>query len=442
MKKNKFVIVGAGSSYTPAIVAVLLARKADLKLREIVLYDIDAMRVARTGKFCALYAQEHAEDVPVSYTTDIETAFHEADFLFVQIRPGCNQQREKDEKIPLRHGILGQETCGLGGFSFALRCIPAILDIVGKAQEICPNAWILNYSNPEAMISEAIYRTYPNAKALCICDMPISQEETIADFLKIPHQELTFRYFGLNHFGWFTNIFDKEGNDLLPALRDRVLSGEEIHLVNAEAEQKHDNYWGEMYEHVIEGFRAYPQFLPLVYLSYYYFHNEIVSHMDPEYTRANYVLDVREKVVFDDCERCVAAGTTKDSALHAGVHGNYIVDIANAIINDTRERFIINTMNRGAIGNFNHDAVVEVPCYVGAGGIEPVSVGYIPQFHKSLMEAQKGYEKLAVEAALTGSYQKAMEAILLNRTVPSYAVGKAVLDELMEANQGYWPTLK
>src|SRR5699024_8832124 len=116
--------------------------------------------------------------------------------------------------------------------------------------------------------------------------------------------------------------------------------------------------------------------------------------------------------------------------------------IANAIINNTHERFIINTMNRGAIGNFNHDAVVEVPCYVSAGGIEPVSVGYIPQFHKSLMEAQKGYEKLAVEAALTGSYQKALQAVLLNRTVPSYAVGKAVLDELMEANQGYWPALK
>ena len=107
MKKNKFVIVGAGSSYTPAIVAVLLARRDDLKLQEIALYDIDADRVARTGRFCELYAREHAQGVQVSYTTEIETAFRGADFLFVQIRPGCNQQREQDEKIPLRHGILG-----------------------------------------------------------------------------------------------------------------------------------------------------------------------------------------------------------------------------------------------------------------------------------------------------------------------------------------------
>src|SRR5699024_5192028 len=109
------------------------------------------------------------------------------------------------------------------------------------------------------MISEAIYRTYPHAKALCICDMPISQEETIADFLGIPHKDLTFKYFGLNHFGWFTNIYDKEGRDLLPALRERVLSDPSVRLVNAEGEEKHDNYWGEMYAHAIERFRAYPE---------------------------------------------------------------------------------------------------------------------------------------------------------------------------------------
>ena len=176
---KKFVIVGSGSSYTPAIVDVLLHRKDDLGLEEVSLYDIDAQRAERTGAYCKLYAAENFSDVKVGYTTDIEEAFTGADFLFVQIRPGLNKQRETDEKICLKHGVLGQETCGLGGMSFALRCIPAILEIVGKAQEICPDTWILNYSNPEAMISEAIYRTYPNAKALCICDMPISQEETV-----------------------------------------------------------------------------------------------------------------------------------------------------------------------------------------------------------------------------------------------------------------------
>ena len=151
---------------------------------------------------------------------------------------------------------------------------------------------------------------------------------------------------------------------------------------------------------------------------------------------------LREGKVFEECHRVINEGTAKDSGLVSGIHGNYIVDIANAIINNTRERFIINMMNNGLIANFNQDAVVEVPCYVGAFGVEPTAVGNIPTFYKSLMEAQKGYELLTVEAALTGSYEKALQAIMLNKTVPSMKVGQAVLDDLIEANKEYWVELK
>ena len=250
------------------------------------------------------------------------------------------------------------------------------------------------------MVSEAVYRTYPEAKMLCICDMPISQEETIAEYLKIPHSELTFKYFGLNHFGWYTNIYNKEGKDLLPEIRKDVLDGKLTEFYESGDNGKTDDYWTKTFNNVIKGFRAYPDYLPLCYLQYYYFHDEMLEQFDHNFTRADYVLSTREVTVYDECKRVIEAGSAKDSYLVSGVHGNYIVDIASSIINDKRERYIINVMNNGAIGNFNHDAVVEVPCYVGAHGIEPVSVGYIPQFHKSLMEAQKGYEKLAVEACL------------------------------------------
>lgn len=288
------------------------------------------------------------------------------------------------------------------------------------------------------MVSEAVYRTYPEAKMLCICDMPISQEETIAEYLKIPHSELTFKYFGLNHFGWYTNIYNKEGKDLLPEIRKDVLDGKLTEFYESGDNGKTDDYWTKTFNNVIKGFRAYPDYLPLCYLQYYYFHDEMLEQFDHNFTRADYVLSTREVTVYDECKRVIEAGSAKDSYLVSGVHGNYIVDIASSIINDKRERYIINVMNNGAIGNFNHDAVVEVPCYVGAHGIEPVSVGYIPQFHKSLMEAQKGYEKLAVEACLEGSKEKAMQAILLNKTVPSYRVGKALFDDLLEINKPYW----
>lgn len=149
----------------------------------------------------------------------------------------------------------------------------------------------------------------------------------------------------------------------------------------------------------------------------------------------------REKRIYDECRRVIAAGSAKDSSLHAGVHGNYIVDIAYAIIHNTRERFTVNKKNHGAISNFDPEAVVETPAYVGSMGAETINIGEIPTMQKGLMEMQKAYEKLTVDAALSGSYQTALEAVLLNKTIPNYTVGKKVLDELYEANKGLWPEL-
>ncbi len=432
---NKFVIVGGGASHTPGIIASLGEKHRELKLSDLCFYDIDERRNSLMGEFARIYFRENAPAVTVTYTTDIEEAFRGASFLFVQIRPGCMNQRELDEKIPLKHGLVGQETCGLGGFAFALRTIPAMLHIVQKALEYCPEAWILNYSNPEAIISEAIYQVYPQAKALCICDMPISTELVVADYLKLPHRELTFHYFGLNHFGWFTHVYDKSGFDHLPGIRQEVLTNPSLEITDGDHLSKN-------FLNVSRMLRLFPEFLPLGYLQYYFFADEMVELSDPNYTRASYLMEHRDKTVFLECERAIQANTAKDSPLVSGVHGNYIVDLSSSIINDKRERFIINVRNKGCIANFNPDAVVEVPCYVGAFGAEPTAVGAIPQFHKSLMELQKGYELLTVEAALTGSYQKALEAIMLNKTVPSYQVGKAALDDLIEANKGYWGELK
>ncbi len=439
---NKIVIVGGGSTHTPGIVEVLKERSEDLQLEELVLYDTDKTRNSLLGEFTKIYYKDNNSKVKVSYTTNIREAFKDANFLYVQIRPGLNIQREIDEKICLKHGVVGQETCGLGGFSFALRVIPEILKIVEVAQEICPDAWILNYTNPEAIISETIYKRFPKAKCLCICDMPISIEEAIADYLKIPYKDLTFKYFGLNHFGWWTNIFDKNGRDLLPIIRERVLRGELKGLIQTNEEIIGDDYWTKTFQNVIRAFKNYPKYFPNCYLQYYYFPDEMVESDNVEYTRGSYVLNTREISVFEECKKVIESGTAKNSKLLGGVHGNYIVDITNAIIYDTKERFIVNIKNNGAICNFNNEAVVEVPCYIGATGAEPVTIGKIPTFHRSMMEMQKGYELLTVEAALTGSYNTAMEAVLLNKTIHSHKVGKQVLDDLLEANKKYWPELK
>ncbi len=435
---NKIVIVGAGSTHTPGIVCALASKAKELKLGQLCLQDIEEKRVHAMGEFSKIYMREHCPDVKTEWTTNLQEALQDATHVFIQIRPGKNEQRSVDEHTCYKHGLIGQETCGMGGFAFALRTIPAILEIVETALEVCPNAWLLNYSNPEAMVSEAVYRCYPNAKMLCICDMPISQQEKVAEYLGYDEKELTFKYFGLNHFGWFTHIYNRDGHDLLPQLREDILSGKVTSFITDKTKSTIDEYWYKTFNNVIKGMRAYPDFMPLCYLQYYYFHDEMMNEFDHEFTRADSVLAGREITVYEECYRAIKNNSVKDSYLISGVHGNYIVDLACSIINDKKERFVINVMNNGAIANFDHNSVVEVPCYVGAAGIEPICVGNIPQFHKSLMESQKGYEKLAVEACLEGSYNKALQAILLNKTVPSYKKGKEIFDDFLELNKEYW----
>jgi len=189
---NKFVIIGAGSTHTPGIIGSLVEKADEIQLTELCLHDIDYERVYHMGEFSKIYMSERRNDIKTSWTTDLKEALSEADYVFIQIRPGRNEQRAIDEHTCYKHGLIGQETCGLGGFAFALRTIPAILEIVKTALEVCPQAWLLNYSNPEAMVSEAVYRTYPQAKMLCICDMPISQQEQVAEYFGYDEKDLTF----------------------------------------------------------------------------------------------------------------------------------------------------------------------------------------------------------------------------------------------------------
>ena len=440
MKKFKIVIVGGASTYTPGIVKGLIQNNDELPLKELVLVDINEERLNMMGGYVKILVGKYLPEVKVSWTTRRKEAFPETDFFFVQIRPGGLKQREQDEKIPLKYGLVGQETCGAGGFAFAMRSIPAMVEIVKDAVKYAPEAWILNYSNPESMISEALNRAVPEAKALCLCDMPISQEVSLAKVLGMEYEDLTFKYFGLNHFGWFSAIYDKDGKDLLPQLVEEILNGDKSTIDHVDI--KTDPYWAETFKGIIKMTKYFPGFIPLTYLQYYFFPDEMVAKENPEYTRANYVIDHREKEVFEECERVIKTGAIDEDSLLTGVHGNYIIDIAKSIAFNKRERFMVNVLNQGAISNFREDVVVEVPCYVGSHGVEPIAVGNIPIFQKGLMEMEKSYEVLAVEACLEEDYDKALQALTLNLTIPSAGLAKKVLDDLIENNKEYFPNFK
>ena len=440
MKKFSIVVAGGGSTFTPGIVLMLLENLDKFPIRQIKFYDNDAQRQEVIAKACDIIIKEKAPDINFVYTTDPETAFTDVDFVMAHIRVGKYAMREKDEKIPLRHGVLGQETCGPGGIAYGMRSIGGVIELVDFMEKYSPNAWMLNYSNPAAIVAEATRRLRPNSKILNICDMPIGIEIRMAEMLGLKsRKDMVIRYFGLNHFGWWTDIRDKHGKDLMPELKEKVAKigyNVEIEGENTEAS------WNDTFTKARDVFAVDPTTLPNTYLKYYLFPDYVVEHSNPNHTRANEVMEGREKFVFGECRTIAEKGTAKDSKLHVDDHASYIVDLARAIAYDTKERMLLIVENDGALSNFDPTAMVEVPCLVGSNGPEKIVQGKIPQFQKGLMEQQVSVEKLTVEAWIEGSYQKLWQAITLSRTVPSAKVAKAILDDLIEANKDFWPVLK
>lgn len=434
--KNVITIAGGGSGYTPGIILTLLNNQKDFPIKEIRLYDIDEERNSDMEVIVDFLLKKHQSDIKLVATLDPKIAFTGANFIFSQIRVGGIKMRELDEKIPLKYGLVGQETCGLGGFAYGMRSMKGFLEMVQYIQEYAPDAWILNYTNPETIIAEAVRRKYPDIKIINVCDMTISIEELIAKSFGYDRKNWIPQYYGLNHFGWYQSIFDvKEGKDIMPDLINKIREkGFDLEGLDAS--------WAKAFQLMEYMIDHFPEQIPNNYLEYYLYPNLIVESANPNYTRANEIMDGRLKKIKDTVQKIKNADSIDDIDYRSDAHGQYIVDIAISILNNLNRRFMLIVPNKGAIPNFREDAVVEVPAYVNAKGVDPVSLREdIPDFHKGLMEAQVAAEKLLVDAFFEGSYQKALQAFTLNQTVPNAEVAKKVLDEFIEVNGDYWPKL-
>lgn len=444
MMKQKFsvVIAGGGSTYTPEIILMLLDNLDKLPLRCIKLYDNDEIRQNKLAKACEIIVKEKDPNIEFVATTDPKTAYTDVDFCLAHIRVGQLPMRELDEKISLKHGVVGQETCGPGGIAYGMRSIAGVLENIDYMEKYSPKCWMLNYSNPASIVAEATRRLRPHSRIINICDMPIGLENSFAQILGFKsRKEMDIRYYGLNHFGWYTSIKDKDGNELLPKLIQHQLLHGNCPEIEEEGNYT-DNSWLETARKVKDLVKLDPTTAANSYLQYYLYPDDMVAHSDPNYTRANQVMDGREKRVFGECARIAEAGTAEGTTLEIGIHASFIVDLATALAFNTHERMLLIVQNNGAIENFDDDAMVEIPCIVGKDGYEPLSVGKIPTFQKGLMEQQVAVEKLVVDAWMEHSYLKLWQALTLSKTVPSANVAKALLDDLIEANKEYWPELK
>ena len=443
MREFSVVIAGGGSTFTPGIVMMLLDNLDRFPIKKLRLYDNDEERQGILGKALKIMLSEQAPNIDFDYTTDPVEAFSNMDFCMAHIRVGKYAMREKDEKVPLRHGVFGQETCGPGGIAYGLRSITGMLVIIDYMEKYAPDCWMLNYSNPAAIVAEACRVLRPNSKVLNICDMPVGTLRRMSQIIGKKPKDLLVRYFGLNHFGWWTSIKDKEGNEYIEKIKDYV--SENGYLTQIEVDTQHmDLSWQETHKKAKDLLAVAPEFLPNTYLKYYLYGDYVYEHMmeHPEYTRANEVMDGREKKVFDHAKKIIENNSADKIGFDIDSHATFIVDLARAIAFNTQERMVMIVENNGAIADFPDDAMVEVPCIVGSDGPEPLAQGQIPTFHKTLMYQQVMVEKLVVEAYVEGNYQKLWQALTLSKTVPSAKVAKELLDDLIEENKDFWPKLK
>ena len=281
------------------------------------------------------------------------------------------------------------------------------------------------------------------SKILNICDMPVGIENRFIDILRLKsRKELIVRYYGLNHFGWWTEVRHVNGDDLMPKLIEHVkeygyLSGRE-----ADTGQLIDISWTSTFGKVKDVAALDPSTLPNTYLKYYLYSDYELAHTDPTKTRVKEVKEGENLKFFGECKKITENNTAVGSTIEIDEHASYIVDLARAIAFNTGERMLLIVENNGAVENFDPTAMVEVPCIVGSNGPERICMGRIPQFQKGLMEQQVSVEKLTVEAWMEKSYLKLWQALTMSKMVPSASVAKAILDDLIEANKGYWPELK
>lgn len=443
MKKYNVVIVGGGSRYTPGILRMLVSQKERFPIGRLVLYDIEKDRQEKIGRYGDILFKEYYPELDeFIYTTDKEEAYKDLDFAFVQIRAGRLKMREQDEKIALRHNCIGQETCGPGGFAYGMRSVPAMIEIIKDIRKYSKDAWILNYSNPAAIVAEATKRVFEgDEKIINICDMPVGIMASYAKILGLDYHDLEARYFGLNHFGWFTNVLNKKtGEDYLPKLREILKTPQSL------IDEGSDQSWKDTFTFMSKMIKDSDEYLPNTYLQYYLYPQHILKHENPEYTRANEVMDGNEKQVHEMCDKVIELGKIKGTEFEPDPnsmdgHAGYIVDLAYAISHNTGEIFLCMHENNGTIENLSPGMMIESPVRVGINGVEPLTVGPVKTFYKGLLENQYAYEKLTVDANLEGSYQKAVQALTLNRVVDDFDKAKELLDDYIKVNKDYWPEL-
>lgn len=422
----KLTIVGAGSSYTPELIEEMILRRDSLPVSELVLYDINEKRLEIMTGFCRRFADKRGmQGLKIRSTLSMEDALEGADFVDTQVRVGGNRQRVKDEKIPLSFGLIGQETTGAGGMMKAFRTIPVMLDVARCMEKVAPEGWIINYTNPTGLVTEAVTR-YTKANIAGFCSGGIFPKMWAKKALGIgytgkDYNRVQYDYVGLNHMNFISNI----------TIDGRPVTEEEFMLLARENGHDVDPELSRLL-----GVLTSP------YLQYYYHTGAKIEKLRAQkQTRGEYVQELEKEVYDAYADRSNADKPEALSKRGGGGYSEVAMNFVNAVYNNEDTEQVVNVPNQGAIPFLPDSAVVEINCLVNKRGMSPIhkSVDKIPPMCWGLMAAVKNYEQLAVEAAVEGSVTKMKWALLAHPLVREYELVEKLVPVLLEENKEFLP---
>jgi 6-phospho-beta-glucosidase len=445
----KLAVLGGGGFRTPAIYRALAEGQTRTRFDELVLYDVDQARLDRIAAVIAGLDGELGRSVSLRVTTRLEEAVDGADFVYCAIRVGGIAGRVLDETAALAEGVIGQETTGAGGITFALRTVPEITRIAEVVSRRAPGATFINFTNPVGLVTEAARRVLGD-RAIGICDAPQALCSRVATALDREADELWFDYFGINHLGWLRSVLDR-GRDLLPGLladEKCLTSFEEGRLFGPDRLRT-------------------VGMIPNEYLYYYDFAPEALAGMRSGRVRAEFLQRQQDafyatdgppdnalrdwKATIEERERSYMeeawSGRDDDlssvaAAREPGGYGGLALDLVDALTGDGTTVLILNVANRSSLPFLDADAVVEVPCVVGRGGVVPVAIGTVPVEASELIGSVRAAERMAMEAALSGSRQMAVQALAMHPLVLSTEVAGRILQRHLIAQPQLAETLQ
>ncbi|WP_019613360.1 6-phospho-beta-glucosidase [Psychromonas ossibalaenae] len=428
----KIAVIGAGSSYTPELIEGLLKRKDQLPIKQLWLVDIEEgkEKVNIIAALAKRMIKKEGLNIQVEVTLDRRPALEDADFVCSQFRAGCLDARISDERISLKYGMIGQETNGLGGFANACRTIPITLEICKEIEELCPNAWLLNFTNPSGMVTEAVLK-HTKVKAVGLCNVPVIMQKGIAEMLNCSEQDIIMQVAGINHFIWARQILHNGENKLAHVIEQILAGNDTLVPKNIPAFA-----WpAELLKNM--------GMIPCAYLRYYYMSQDImdqeVVEASGEGTRGE-VVKAMEKRLFDIYSDPQLNSKPKELEKRGGqYYSEAACELMSSIYNDKRTIMHVNTRNNGTINGLPDDCVVEVSSIITKSGPLPLNVAPFPSDTLRLLQLMKEFETLTVEAAVSGDLNKAQRALILNPLVNTGSVLDKALQETVGDNIALMP---